>query len=162
MKYNKVISIAFIALALTISATTIALADSSASLWKVVSGNLDPVSSSFGLRVSSLSSTGNPCVTVSSTGVFATTTCSGSGSTNVYSELLASGDLVQSGSNVTYSASDLANVPLDRTILLSRNGVILTLNDTDNGYSTSGTGASTTFTFYNCTTSDKFLIIYTY
>lgn len=86
----------------------------------------------------------------------------GGGSANIYSELLASVDLVQSGDNVTYSAADLSNVPLDTVLMVSRNGIIMVLGDTDNGYTTSGTGASTTFTFYNCTTSDKFQIIYTY
>jgi len=84
------------------------------------------------------------------------------GSANIYSELLASVDLVQSGDNVTYSAANLSNVPLDTVLMVSRNGIVMVLGDTDNGYTTSGTGASTTFTFYNCTTSDKFQIIYTY
>src|SRR5882724_2848609 len=45
--------------------------------WKVVSGYITPRNSANGLKVPSLGSSGNPCVSVSATGAFATTTCGG-------------------------------------------------------------------------------------
>jgi hypothetical protein len=49
--------------------------------WRVVSGFITPRNSANGLKVPSLGSTGNPCVSVSSTGAFATTTCGSGGGT---------------------------------------------------------------------------------
>lgn len=50
-----------------------------ATLWQVISNRLTPVVSSWGLRIPSLASTGNPCVVVGTTGIFATSTCGSGG-----------------------------------------------------------------------------------
>lgn len=52
------------------------------SLWSIISNNLKPVVNSWGLQIPSLGSSGNPCLSVGTTGIFATTTCGGSGSTS--------------------------------------------------------------------------------
>lgn len=57
-----------------------ASASGGASLWKIVSGTLVPVNSSWDFQIPSLGSTGDPCVMVDDTsGTLATTTCSGGG-----------------------------------------------------------------------------------
>lgn len=48
-----------------------------ATLWQLVGTKLAPVVSSWGLRIPSLGSSGNPCVKVDASGNFATTTCGG-------------------------------------------------------------------------------------
>jgi lysophospholipase L1-like esterase len=78
MKFNKILTSTILVAIISLSFFSIVKADSSASLWKVVGGYVDPVSSSFGLKVSALASPSTPCITVSSTGIFGTTTCSGS------------------------------------------------------------------------------------
>lgn len=66
-----------IGVGLTIAITASA---QSSSLWKLGSNNLAPVVSTWGLQINSLGSPSNPCVSVGSTGIFATTTCGGAGS----------------------------------------------------------------------------------
>ena len=50
------------------------------SLWSILGNNIKPVVNTWNLQVPSLGSSGNPCVSVGTTGVFATTTCGGGGS----------------------------------------------------------------------------------
>ena len=70
------------------------------SLWSIISNNLKPVVSSWGLQIPSLGSTGNPCVSVSTTGVFATTTCGG-GSSGTSTPSIGSAGWVQFASSTS-------------------------------------------------------------
>lgn len=62
-------------------AADIASASSGASLWRISSGTLLPVNTSWDLRIPSLGSSGSPCVNVDANGNFATTTCGSGGGT---------------------------------------------------------------------------------
>jgi hypothetical protein len=77
---NRLIAIGVVAIALLVTVPTITRADSTQTLlnaWRVVSGFIVPSNSSNGLKVPALGSAGSPCVVVSSTGAFSTSTCGG-------------------------------------------------------------------------------------
>ena len=57
-----------------------------ASLWKLLNNTLQPVLSSWSIQVPSLGTAGNPCLTVSNTGVFSTQACGGGGGTNFFTQ----------------------------------------------------------------------------
>lgn len=73
MKINKKL-LALIALAgwFTFALTTQA---QTTNFWSLISNKLQPVVTSWGLRIPQLASTGNPCVSVDASGNFGTTTC---------------------------------------------------------------------------------------
>lgn len=75
---KRIIAIATI-LALIVPSVTFA---QNSSLWAYIAGYLKPVISSAGLQIPSLGSSGTPCVSVGTTGIFATTTCGGGGGTS--------------------------------------------------------------------------------
>jgi fibronectin-binding autotransporter adhesin len=72
---------AIIALAIAIPAYSHAqdATQSLLNVWKRVSGYVTPTNSTNGIKVPALGSTGNPCLSVGSTGIFATTTCGSGG-----------------------------------------------------------------------------------
>lgn len=74
-----------------------------ATLWQLVGNKLAPVVSSWGLRIPSLGSSGNPCVKVDASGNFATTTCGSGGITSLNG---------LSGTTQTFTDPDDTNVTL--------------------------------------------------
>jgi len=84
------------------------------SLWSIISNNLKPVVNSWGLQVPSLGSTGNPCVSVGTTGVFATTTC-GSGGGGTSTPSVGSSGWVQFASTTAGYFDAIKNYFFDKT-----------------------------------------------
>lgn len=84
------------------------------SLWTIIGNNLKPVVNTWGLQVPSLGSTGNPCVSVGTTGVFATTTCGGGGS-GTSTPSVGSGGWTQFASSTAGYFDAIKNFFFDKT-----------------------------------------------
>lgn len=105
----------FILISVSLILTSTAYAQVQNNPWTVISNNLRPALSSWGIQVPSLGSTGNPCIDISSTsGQFGTTTCGGSGGTNYFtnsgaSTTLTTGSILQAATLNATSTSGTSN-----------------------------------------------------
>lgn len=87
--------------------------------------------------------------------IVVTVTGGSGGGTNVASQVIAT--KTQAGDNVTFSLTQLTHT-YSTVLWISRNGIIMTPNDTNLGYSQ----AVDTITVYNADISEPFIISYTY
>jgi hypothetical protein len=125
MKYKKTIITAVITVGMILP--TVVFAQNS-SLWALISAKLKPVVATWGLQIPALGSIGNPCVTVGTTGIFATSSCPGSMGTST-NPFMASYFVATSTATTTFAGGvDISG------ILRVRQGILgdMTLNATGN------------------------------
>lgn len=83
----------------------------SGTLWQLVGNKLAPVVNSWGIKIPSLGSAGNPCVKVDASGNFGTTTCGGGAAITA----IGPAGQTQGGPTVTMATSSDTNIGLTIT-----------------------------------------------